>query len=178
MAEPVSDNRSYVIVDTNVFQNFANTEIAEHILDHMKEAIDAGYSLSISEFTLFETIDGATTKKERERLEAIGSLKRFRVNKSTLFTAAHLGCLYQDDKHTISDVGDKIIAATALLTNSMIYTFNARDFPVPFFTIEAERVVRYKNNGVGSFLACHFIKPNTQLILEKYKYRMNTLKKK
>lgn len=168
----------HLIIDTNVFQNFSNKELAIHITNDITEAMNLGYVLAMSDFSYFELINSATVEKERERMNAIGSLKKFRVNRKVLISAAHLGCLYQDDQHTISDEGDKIIAATAVLTGSMIYTFNRRDFPSPFFTTVATRYAEYANRGVPCVLPAFFLKPEIDFMAKKYKERTYSDKQK
>jgi predicted nucleic acid-binding protein len=168
----------YLILDTNVFQHFSNPDIAIHITKHLKEAIEAGYTIALSEFSFFELVDGATPKIEEERLNTTVGVKCFEATKDVLMIAAHLGCMYQDDGHTVKDIGDKIIGSTALMTDSLIYTFNGRDFPTPFFAIVATRYAEYTNKGVPTILAAHFIKPEPDFISKRYDQRITPASKK
>lgn len=169
-------NQQYVILDTCIIQHFGETELAECILKDLRDTASAGYGLAISDFTYFELLDGASIEKEQQRIEALAGLSRYFVKKETLITAAHLGCLYQQDSAS-ADIGDKIIAATSLLSNSIIYTTNGRDFPRPFYDEVSKRYLKYHKNGAEIVLPSYFFKPDINYIIVKYKERTKPLER-
>lgn len=173
---PIKANKQYVIIDTCIIQYFNDPELSECILNDLREAVKVGYNLAISDFTFFELLNEATIEKENERMSALNSLSRAYVRRDTLIAAAHLGCLYKDDGAT-SDIGDKIIGATALLTNSIIYTANVRDYPLPFYTPLLKRyLIRYKK-GYETTIPSYFLKPDVDYISRKYNERIKPLEK-
>ncbi len=135
----IKKDKHYVILDTCIIQHLGDKELAECIINDLKEAATAGYDIAISDFTFFELLNGATVEKEQERINALAGISRYYVKKDILIAAAHLGCLYQQDG-TDADTGDKIIGATSLIFNSIIYTTNGRDFPRPFFNEVAKSI--------------------------------------
>jgi predicted nucleic acid-binding protein len=168
----------YVLLDSNVIQHFANEELGLEILANLGEAYQAGYKPAISDFTFLELLDGSSVEKEVERINALKNVKRFYVRKDVLIAAGHLGSIYLEDGFQIKDIGDKIIGATALLSNSLIYTFNGRDFPRPFFNEVAVREVRYAINGEPKMMVAYFISPNFEYIGSKYQERMRPIQEK
>jgi predicted nucleic acid-binding protein len=166
-------NKSYVILDTNIIQYFSNKDLAKSISDTLTEVVESGYDIAISNYTFFESIDGANRDTEVRRVEVIGKFARFSVTKSILIAAAHLGCLYNLESINYVDIGDKIIGATALLRNSLIFTANGRDYPRPFFSeITQKEIISKNKKGVGSLLTFYFLKPNIEYIETKFKERI------
>ena len=86
--------KTYVIIDTCIIQHLANQELANGIIQELEEALSVGYELALSEYTLFETVDGATPEKEEERLEAMMGVKSFYVRKRVFRVAARLHSFY------------------------------------------------------------------------------------
>lgn len=158
----------YVILDTNIIQYFSNQELALEMIENLKEAVADGYRIAISDFTLYESIDGSSLKNEQERMKTLTGIPRFYVTKNVFITAAHLGCLYKGDNHEMNDIGDKIIGATSILYNAVIYTANSRDYPRPFFDEIGKRYLKYKKSGQEVVLPVYFIRPDIQLITSKY----------
>lgn len=168
----------YVIIDTNIFQHYAHKDLADQIISNLQEALTAGYQLALSDITFYEVIDGASPEKEAERLGAIGKIKRFPVNKSVLIAAGHMGKLYKDDQCEGANTGDKIIAATSVLTGSMIYTTNARDFPRPFFNEVASRILTYEEKRTQKVIKATFLKPDGAFISKSFNLLMQPWKDK
>jgi len=65
----------------------------------------------------------------------------------TLWASGRLGCLYNDEGIEVG-VGDQIIAATAILQNSIIFTCNGRDFPPPFFKELDRKLLTYERLAI------------------------------
>lgn len=173
---PIKNNKQYVVLDTCIIQYFGDSELANCILTDLKEAVKAGYDLAISDFTFFELLDGASVEKETQRIDALNGLSRAYVKRNTLIAAAHLGCLYADDKAS-ADIGDKIIGATALLSNSIIYTANVRDYPLPFYNVLLKGYLIHHKKGFEVTIPSYFLKPDVDYIIKKYNERTKPLEK-
>lgn len=163
--------KQLVILDTNVFDYFSKGKYADGIIANLKEATNAGFGLGISDYSFFELVDGANTNREKACLDSIGNMQRFFVSQEVLIAAGHLGTLYNEEGYNINDDGDKIIGATAILTNSLVYTFNGTDYPRPFFEEVASRVVFYEQNNHKQCLVAYFLKPSYIVINNKFEHR-------
>lgn len=184
-----SSNQSqrFVILDSNVIQHLDNKGLAEGIIADLQDALNAGYKLAISDFTYFEVINGADLQNESVRVTTMEKFTNFQVEQKVLIAAGHLGCLYNDnenlmgDKLTIKDKGDLIIAATAIMTGSLIYTFNGRHFPLPYFNIvtNGKRKHEYKRNRKGdeAVMISYFLEPDLNLISEMHERRTQKFEK-
>jgi len=167
-------NKSYVIIDSNIFQYLNNPEASKEINKELTIALRAGYHPSLSDISFFELINGASPQNEKKRIKVMRKMKRFYVKKKVLIAAAHLGCLYKDEDgvgNKCGDIGDMIIAGTSLLTNSIIYTANGRDFPRPFFNEIYKGLIHYKKKDTSIFLPTYFLKPDITLIVQRYTKR-------
>ena len=163
----------YIVLDTCIFQHFAEKELGLAVINILRQAVNIDYGIAVSDFSFFELLDGASVEKEIDRIKAVGATKRFWVKKNVLIAAAHLGCLYSKDGIPDKQInpGDKVIAATALLTNSIIYTTNGRDFPRPFFRELAQIPLWYKKNDRTICLMSYYLETDTNYIVSKYNER-------
>jgi len=171
-------NVRHLILDSNIIQYLMNPLLAEGILTCLKEAMGANYPLAISDFTFFELLNGVTPKKEAQMITELNYLVRIHVRKEILVGSAHLGCMYQDDKMDLKqiDTGDLIIAASSIITNSLIFTANIRDFPVPFFNIIAKRPINYsKKTSIPALLMTAFLEPDLEFIGKTHKNRIGSV---
>lgn len=162
----------FVLIDACIVQHYANQDLANGIASSLGEAIDAGYQLATSEYTVFELLDGGFPKKEEERMEAIAGLKQFYVRKKVIRIAARLKCFYEQyhiNEKQVS-IGDRMLAATSILVpNSLIYTANGADFPQPFFSVVRKTPIQYKKaNGNDAVLFDYFLQPDYVAIKAAY----------
>jgi len=170
-------SKNYVILDSNIIQYFNNELLASKILGILRDAIGDSYSLAISDFTFFELLNGSTIKKEQEMVIHLNGITRFYVKKTVLVAAAHLGCLYKEDGMDPGniDIGDLIIGASAVLSGSYVFTANIRDFPVPFFKVELNKLIEYEVKGAQKFLNVAFLKPDVEVIGKYHASRLKQL---
>ncbi len=170
----------YIILDTCIFQHFANESLAVQMLGILQDAKTKGYGLALSQYSLIELVDNASIENESKRMAAIKGIKHFKVKQSVLLIAGHLGCLYKEDgmeEKQQPERGDKIIGATAFLYESLIYTTNGRDYPQPFFKEIARQTFLYKtDSGRDASVVGYFIEPDKETIINKYANR--TIKEK
>lgn len=166
----------YIILDSCIFQHFANESLSAQIISTLKDAASKKYGIGLSQYSLMELLDNASTENETKRLSAVKGFKQFKIKQTTLIVAAHLGCLYKQEglqEKQQPETGDKIIAATSILYNALIFTTNARDFPLPFFKEVARQIYIYKteSNKDAAVVGC-FFEPAYDVIAQKYNERI------
>lgn len=161
----------YVILDTNVLQYLNAPDIASGILNYIQEIIKSGYTLSISDFSIFELLSGAPRKNEAQLSALLDSLPRFAVDWQNCLTAAQISTVYRIEKSEFSSIeaGDKIIAATAILSNSIVLTANSNDFPRPFFKEFHKKFIYYKKKNKDQMISLYLLQPD----LEQISFRFN-----
>ena len=154
------------------------------IIALLDDALKKQYGLSISTFTLLELINTSTIENEVKSVNATSALKHFEVTQEVLIAAGHLGCMYKDDgmdgnKQKPPDVGDKIIAASAVMHDAVIFTINGRDFPQPFFNIIAKPIlIHTQPDGREVHTPSYFIEPDLDYIGKKHNERISEHEKK
>jgi|SRR5579884_1503685 len=158
------------ILDTNIIQ-YTNNRYSELVFTSLLNELDQeGYSGHISSITIYELLKGANKKIEKEMLLQLNSFKKFEVLDNILQTAAQLETLYRLDGIQPNQIeqGDKIIAATALVTNSHILTANGRDFPYPFFIEEKRKLLEFEvQKKRYKVIPVSFIYPDLEIINKK-----------
>jgi predicted nucleic acid-binding protein len=169
----------YLILDTCIFDHLGNSDLFPQIISLLRDALSKGYGISMSIYTLLELIDTASIENEVKATQAISGVKRFRINHTILVTAGHLGCMYKDDGISkVPEKGDKIIAATSVIHNALIFTTNGRDFPEPFFHTISKPLLTYRKYGRDVCLISYFIEPDYIVLEKKYQERVDEHAKK
>lgn len=170
----IKNNKRYIILDTNIISYFSKIECKEKILEVLRYAVSLGYGLAISDITYFELFNEIPVKKEQEMVSVLANISRIYVKKKILVAAAHLGSFYKE--HNLPpeqfSPGDKIIASSAILTNSIIYTANARDFPTPFFKEIERKMIDYQNKEYPVCLPTYFLEPQLDYINKYHEKRI------
>ena len=82
-----------------------------------------------------------------------------------LYLAAQLQSLYHKEKIPYQHISlaDRIIAATAIYTNSSILTADINDFPRPFFTEVEEKLFHYRHKNCTKLQVMQLLAPNYSL---------------
>lgn len=175
MAKKISviSKPKYVVLDACIIQHHGNnTGLAAGIENSLNQALQEGYELSLSEYTMFELINGTIPDKEIERLSAINGLKMFHVRKKVFTVAARLKHFYELSGVTEGQIsiGDRIVAATSmLLPGSLIYTANGADFPRPYFSEVRKSPISYKKaNGNDAVMYDYFLAPDYSAITSAF----------
>jgi len=169
-------SQKHVLLDTNILQYLGKqkSNLSNQLLDYINSLLQQKYILAISSFCIFELLDGCPTKeKEAKLFQTIEALVRFEVSAEVLLTTARLSTLYRNEKAEYAHIqdGDKIIGATALLTESLILTANMRDFPRPFFVEEKITHIIYKEGRRERVLSFYLLKPDIEVILYRFERR-------
>ena len=165
----------YIILDTNILQYLNNTDISKELIAYFSEIIKAGYTnFAMSDFSFFEAISGAPKKDEEKLIELLSQIPRFEVKPETCVAAGQMATLYRIEKAEFQNIesGDKIIAATAILSGSLILTANCNDFPRPFFREFHKRFVYYKRKNKDQMISIYLLQPD----LEQINFRFNNRK--
>jgi len=159
--------KTYVFVDACVIQAAGDRDKAksEAVIICFNELIAEGYSLAISEITLFENLQGLWGQREKKVADRLKGFESKVVSKLVLRLAAILHGLYIQEKRNDIDVGDKILAATAILEKGYILTENHKDFPPPFFTTKKSIAISYLKDGrVSKTIDLALYEPNTKIL--------------
>lgn len=173
MKNAINKNQRYILLDTNIISRFSNNSLGEKILNVLKEVVSMGYGIAISDLTYFELLNCTSPEKEHQMVSVLDGITRFYVKKDILVAAAHLGSFYAE--HNLPqdqiETGDKIIAATAILKNCIVYTLNGRDFPQPFFKEIDRRMLDYQNKEWPVCVPSYFIEPQLDYIGQYHQKR-------
>ena len=141
-------NNSYLFIDTCVIQAAGSKEKPKsEIVIKALEKIAKHYRLAISEFSLYENLNGLWGRRRSEAAKLLRTYERKVVSDTVLLIASLLGGLYHDENFEGIDAGDKIIAATSILENGFVLTENHKDFPHPFFLTERSIPLTYLTAG-------------------------------
>lgn len=164
-----------IILDTNVIQYSTNKKFGKEISTYLGELIKRGFELAISEVSYSELLANLNEKKEREGMELLNKfIKRFAVEYLVLIVTAQVSTLYNQQRRlelkpkTEASTEDKIIAATAILSGSLIMTSNINDFPRPFFKEVEEKLIFYKENNKNNMIVIQLLKPNIPVINQRF----------
>lgn len=143
-----SRNNPYLFIDTCVIQTAGSKEKSksEAMIKALGE-IAKNYRLAISEFTIYENMNGLMGEKAKEAIKLLDTYESKLVSDRALLMASLLGGLYHNEKYDGVDAGDKIIAATAILENGFVLTENHKDYPHPFFLTEKSIPLTYIASG-------------------------------
>lgn len=164
----------YVLLDTNIISSLGNPTLAEKILELIREAVESGFGVAISDITYLELLSGIQTKKEAEIFAILKDVTRFYCRVDELIAAGRIGSFYKE--HTLPmdqfDMGDRIISATAILHNCLIMTKNGRDFPQPFFKEVGRKMVEYTSKEYPVCVPVYLVEPQLEYIGSYHSKRM------
>lgn len=123
----------HIILDSCIIEYYLNEELSSQV-DNVLNAWKIGFDLAISQIIYSELIDGAYPKKEKIIIESLKNFYNIPVTVRQIIGSGKLGSIYHvfNISQNIS-LTDKIIAATSIITNSLIVTANINDYPQPFF---------------------------------------------
>lgn len=167
-----AQDKKYLFIDTCVIQ-FAgdkNKSKSEAVIQCLNLLTKEGYNLAISEIAFYENLQGLWGKKVESAHAFLRAYEYKEVSRTVLLIASILGSLYRDEKIDWVDMGDKIIAATALLAGGFVLTENHKDYPHPFFLTEKSIPLTYITGGkYNKTIDIALYKPNILLISRRIK---------
>jgi len=174
--DTLTTTSNHILLDTNILQFLqkARGNLATLIINYLVELTKDKFVLAISNFSIFELLDGCPTKEKEEKLiQTLETLVRFEVSTQVLATSARLSTLYRKEKAEYDNIedGDKIIGSTSILTDSFILTANMRDFPRPFFIEEKIKHTIYKEGHNEKVISIYLLKPDIEAISYRFERR-------
>ena len=166
-----------IILDTCIVQFLDKRDLKDKVFYVLETLIKNNNNVRMSDFCTFELFSGCYKEKEKALSSVWKKYNRYLVNTKVLQCAAHFSTIYEHNtlikRKEISN-GDKIIGATAFLTNSLIFTGDFNDFPRPLFSEEYKFIIKYKKRGKTVPLVFYFLKPDVDII----SYNLRNLPKK
>ncbi len=162
-----------IILDTNIFSYISNKEQALPFITYLLELMKRGFTFAYSEITLYEILRGTSIQKETDLLDLLNPYFRYFLNNKVIIAAAQLDNIMKIEKIDVNSVdhGDKFIAATAILTGSLILTANARDFPWPLFHEVESSPITFQEKKKTKCHVVALIRPDFDLISMRFKER-------
>lgn len=152
-----------IIIDTNIIQYYiSHPEITSDLRSHLNVPAHAGMKIAISAITKTELLETATEQQIIEANKILDKILTFKIYEETLEASVKIRDLYVE--HTKKklkniDIGDCIIAATSIFTQSLVYTCNRKDFPDPFFTLLDERQLTFSDVKKVKTISSYFLAP-------------------
>lgn len=174
----------YLILDTNIVSrsvslNESRGSLGAQIVEHLRDLLgrSPGWEIAISEISIFELSNFKDPAREVEHSNAVNELHTFAINSEVLRAAARLNNFYQEAEIGVGEqeieIPDLLIAGTAALTGSSIYTTNMRDYPAPFFAEQTNlrKIFQYSAKRSTACLATYIMVPQTEIIQTYYSRR-------
>lgn len=163
-----------ILLDTNILQYSGDKYASIVFVPYLQELLGRGFGLAISQISIYELLKGASVKMEREMLPILNLFQQYFITDQVLLAAAQLDTIYALEKLFSKQIEDcdKFIAATSILTGSLILTANARDFPWPYFQ-EVERapmIYKEKRSRSRSILVS-LLSPDITVINQRFSER-------
>jgi len=162
-----------VLLDTNVISRIDSSPVGTQITLYLLDLIRRGFGLAISDITIYELLRGNSKEKEEKMLKHLDAFFRYFLTNSVLIAAAQLDNILKMENIQANsmDHGDKLIAATSILTGSLILTNNSRDFPWPLFHEAETKYINYKEGNKQKILVLALSRPDINYIGVKFTER-------
>lgn len=168
--EPASNSTiekgQYIILDTCVIQAAGSKEKnkADCVQLCLKQLKKNGYRLALSQITVYENLCGLWGERVEPAMKVLRDFEWKEIPLNVLTLASLLAGLYN---RTDSNVGDQIIAATAILEDGLVFTENHKDFPNPYFTQKEWYPLSYQKGSGRRTMDLILYQPQLSLISRK-----------
>ena len=163
-----------IILDSNIIQYSAERNASPIFVPYLIELSQRGFGFAISDITIHELLKGANIKNESEMLALLNAFQRYFLTDNVLIASARLETIYKIEgieQKQIED-GDKFIAATAILTGSLILTANARDFPSPYFQeLERKPLIYSDKKRRSKCILVSLLAPDISMVNQRFSQR-------
>lgn len=165
--------KQQIILDTNILQYLGNKNIGAELLAYLLDLVKREFGLSISMISVYESLAGVSIKKETNLVKTLSLFQKKEITEEVLIACSRLTTLYAMGRisNTQITTEDKVIAATAILTGSLIMTANVNDFPRPFFREAEERLIFYKHKDRKRMIPVYLLTPNLGFITQRFSER-------
>lgn len=163
----------YIILDTNILIYAENKDIVAELLKFLLELTQRGFGLAISDISIYESLRERTVGQEVEIINTLKLFPNYLITNEVLIASSRLSTLYKNEGVPINqiEIPDKIIASTAILTNSLILTANINDFPRPFFSEAEKKYILYKKRNKEQLLVVMLLQPDPVVIQDRFAKR-------
>jgi len=172
MADLSFSQRKFLL-DTCILQDISSeSQLATYILAFLGKLTAQQNSFAISDFATFELLRGASQKIEAKRQTVLNLFQRYATDNPALLVAARLETLYkkQGVDSGISD-GDKVLAATSVLTGCPVITRDQTDFPIPFFQEIHREIITYQGARGNITRVVLILQPDSLVISNRFNER-------
>lgn len=162
---PPSHHKKYFLLDSCVIEYMVDPYLGETLTEQLKKWAGQTWSLSISNISYAELLDGAYKNKQKLVNELLKKFTSFTISEKVASSCGVLGNIYRTHNPQIKNVciGDRIIATTCLLYNLPLVTSNVKDFPFPFFTEITSKDLYYRVNKNTFCQSVAVLKPNVPM---------------
>jgi len=163
----------HILLDTCIIQYASDSHSGPEYNSYLADLASRGFQLAKSEYVLYELLQGAPEQKEQKLLNALSIFTTFQISTSVLIAASRLKTLYDMEKIPQLQIqdGDKIIAATAILTGSFILTANVNDYPRPFFVEMERKNILYRYKNTDRMIPSYILSPDFPVIEKRFANR-------
>jgi predicted nucleic acid-binding protein len=172
--EEKSSPKQNLILDSNIIEYASNKYCSVELNPYLSDLLKRGFGFAISDITIFELLKGASVKKENEMLQILNNFQRYYLTENVLTAASQIETLYKMESVDPKQMGygDMFIAATSILTGSLILTANSRDFPSPFFQ-EVERLplIYNERKNRARCILISILSPDINMINQRFSER-------
>lgn len=171
--------KKYILLDTCSLRYLSsenNEDLAQKVANYLIELNVRGFTLAISEISIYELLEGVTQKREVNLLNVLSIFDYFFVERRDLIAGAELHDLYRDQskinkagkllegKPGNIEMADKIIAATCIFSMAPILTADGNDFPRPFFFEHEIKKIEFLDKGKTKVVVLYLLNPEYDVI--------------
>ena len=170
---PVAEPVQGIILDTCIVQYTSDKFIGVDLLKYLVQLSQRGFGLAISAISIYELLSGTTEKQETDGLSILNLFKKYYFDDNLLLAASQLSTLYEKEKVPSQNISvpDKLIAATAVLTGSLVMTADINDYPRPFFDTAEEKLFFYTKKDRTNMRVIQLLRPNSVVINQRFSER-------
>lgn len=155
-----------VILDTCILQYLNDSLIGPQLTELLTILTRQNNKFYFSDFSTYELFRECPKDKETQLDAVWNRFTRYQVDGRVTRFAAQLASAYKTyglGTASIND-GDRMIAATTIITKSLILTADSNDFPRPFFKENHIQEIYYKKKDRKTLLMIYLLEPYYEAI--------------
>ena len=167
-------SQKYIVIDSCILEYLLNRDMNDSITQQLGYWCNNVFTLSVSEVSYAELVDGAHLDKETKVIDLLDKYHSFAISKRIITGAGKIGSVYKQEFPTEKTVslGDKILAATSIIYGAPLVTANVKDFPHPFFKTLKDKNIIYMKDNKRRMINIALLFPNYEYLT----YAFNTRK--
>lgn len=159
--------RQDVILDSNAIHYGLDKKVASSFTPIILDLINKNFVPAVSQISVYETLKKTNPKRETEILNFLKSnFKNYEIDDTVLLASARLFTFYGNEDNIRNSISseDIIIAATSILTGSLLLTADCNDFPRPFFDEVYKQPIFYSDRKC---VVIYLFRPDYDFLNEK-----------